>query len=205
MKSDWLQRAEGVSAWNCMEACRLIENGIDDATVDELRAALLMAKAMHARSEWPRRWQERASRTVAALEAAHARALKAAKDGEVADRVARARAASKAAAHAARTAARTEELVRLGLPPQQAQALAVLKAGPYDVVLAGTRPECDEHAIRRILAGLGYGRSQVKQVLERVVHIAPEPVAHLLHQSEAIRIKIQLEAAGATVRIKRHA
>jgi ribosomal protein L7/L12 len=39
-------------------------------------------------------------------------------------------------------------------------------------------------------------------VLERVIHIAPEVMAYRLHQSEAVKLKVDLEAAGAKVRIR---
>ena len=100
--------------------------------------------------------------------------------------------------------ARKRALRAIGLNVQRAEALAQLQGGSYDVVLAGLPADCDRQAIRAVLGQVGYPRKEIELLLERVEHIAPEPIAHLLHQSAAVRIKVALESAGAKVRIKAH-
>lgn len=80
-------------------------------------------------------------------------------------------------------------------------ALVRLQGGQYDVVLSGLTAECDRRAVRVALEKVGYSRTDISLLLERVEHIAPEPIAQLLHQSAAVRLKVELEAAGAKVRI----
>lgn len=99
-------------------------------------------------------------------------------------------------------ASRARELVEAGLPRRRAEALAPMNPGPYEVELLGTEPGYDKPAICVALADLGYERNELTLALERAIHIAPEVIAYRLHQSEAVRIKIRLEAAGAKVRIR---
>jgi len=100
------------------------------------------------------------------------------------------------------TEARKRELRAMGLSAHRIEALAQLQGGPYEVVLSGLTADCDKQAINAVLEEVGYPRAELKLLLERVEHIAPEPIAHLLHQSTAVRIKVALEAAGAKVRIR---
>lgn len=100
------------------------------------------------------------------------------------------------------TRAEDRELEALGLSRVRVATLTRMKRGPYDVVLAGMADNCGQRAICERLGELGYTATEIQLLLERVAHIAPEPIAHLLHQSVAVRIKVALEAAGAKVRIK---
>lgn len=102
----------------------------------------------------------------------------------------------------AQTQARKGELRAMGLGAHRVDALAQLQGGPYEVVLTGMTADCDKQAIQAVLEEVGFARAELKLLLERVEHIAPEPIAHLLHQSAAVRIKVALEAAGAKVRIR---
>jgi hypothetical protein len=105
-------------------------------------------------------------------------------------------------ARLAKLAARTADLHTLGLPRPRVEALAHLEAGPYDVVLAGLTDSYDERAVHLALRDLGFTHGEILLLLERVEHIAPEPIAQLLHQSVAVRLKVALETGGAKVRIK---
>jgi hypothetical protein len=98
--------------------------------------------------------------------------------------------------------ARKRDFRASGLSPRRAEALARLQVGPYDVVLAGLTRGCDKQGIHAVLDEIGYPRAESELLLERVEHIAEEPIAYRLHQSEAVRIKVALEAAGAKVRIR---
>lgn len=102
----------------------------------------------------------------------------------------------------AQTQARKAELRAMGLSPQRVDALAQLQGGPYEVVLTGLTGDCDRQVIQAVLEKVGFPRTELKLLLERVEHIAPEPIAQLVHQSAAVRIKVALEAAGAKVRIR---
>lgn len=100
------------------------------------------------------------------------------------------------------TEVRKRELRAMGLSTHRIEALAQLQGGPYEVVLAGLNSDCDRQAVNAVLEEVGYPRAELKLLLERVEHIAPEAIAHLLHQSTAVRIKVALEDAGAKVRIR---
>lgn len=140
------------------------------------------------RGDWPSDVKQRAARLTRRF-SSHTASLAAAAAGEK---------------KLARIAARTDELEALGLKGRRVQALAQLKGGAYDVILTGLGSDHDRQAIRTVLADLGYSRAEIPLLLERVEHIAPEPIALRLHQSAAVRIKVALEAAGAKIRIKGH-
>ena len=98
--------------------------------------------------------------------------------------------------------ARRMDFLASGLTQQRAEALSGLKAGPHAVTVSGFRASYDGRRLAAILHDLGYRPRETPRVIERVEHISPETVAFDLDQSEAVKIKIKLEEAGAKVKIE---
>lgn len=190
----WLEEATEALEWGQTDrTLDLIEKYAfrDDASLSDKRQAFLLAKQIQD-GRWPSDVKVRAERAASKLS----------RDG---DRLGFAKAERRQEVREAQSRARVEarkgKLKAMGLRGRRVEALAQLEGGPYDVVLAGPEDGFDRQAIRAVLEEVGYPSTEIDLLLERVEHIAPEPIAHLLHQSEAVRIKVALEAGGAKVRI----
>lgn len=144
---------------------------------------------------------------AAARRRARAEAAAAEKRARAEAAAAKRRAAKKAAAdrRAARQNKRARSLLELGLSKERAEALALLRSGPYDVVLKGVRSSHNPDEVGAVLQELGYRKRQAHNVILRSAYIAPEIVAVRVHESDAIRLRVALESAGARVRIQPHA
>jgi hypothetical protein len=96
---------------------------------------------------------------------------------------------------------RTASLEAAGLPPARVYALSQLDSGTYSVVLSGVRASHSLPKLHSLLKGLGYF-DQPDHVLDRAVHIQPEPVAINVSERVAIGLKKLIESAGGRAEIR---
>jgi hypothetical protein len=76
--------------------------------------------------------------------------------------------------------------------------------GPYTVMLTGFAGAGARYSIWTLLSWLPAFRDseeEVEALIERVVHIGPQPIAQEVSQRDAIRVKTALEDQGAKIKI----
>jgi len=89
---------------------------------------------------------------------------------------------------------------------RQAWRELTFDAGPYSVIVSGFEDVTAQEDVTDFLCDIPHWRDQaveeVEALAQRIVHIAPQPVAEGVTQANAIYVKEALESRGAKVKIR---